>query len=352
MSPFFFLASVMEISAFSQEVIRTFPANDTIRYFSLVPSAASSEEHWMMIAKRIYRRRKKGHDYLVTWARCDSTLACLWEKAELLSRWYILQEANVAHNTAWFSAGDTLGAIGGRDDPNRRGRDGVRYVGIEKSLYVGPMSFRGSHPGCVERREGFDGKCEFDGKFSVARFRGRWYVYGRANTRANSTRGSFGGRHIQMALMDPSRKTLSSPFRLCRFAGYPEEPGPRDNIYFGAVKENPVDSTSLIGLFPVVSSTVGLSCVAVAFSSDGLSFSAMTPLFESRAVDDGQRTVDHPVDGFITEGNYVHFFVHAAVTDVGDPLVDGPPRIVRHSVHREYLTNLTRHARLRHRTIR
>lgn len=360
--------------AASQHPIYTFDANDTVRYFSLLrispPSWRRSEnvtEYWM-IAKRLQFSDlgRKSLDYLVLWQGChQATLGeCLARQPERLSAWHDRGEVNAAHNTAIFFAGATLWALGGRDDEHRHARTGVHYLArfrsrsavqrrINESAHAEvrgrnhrslPVAFRGTHHGCIERRSSFGGRCEFDGRFSAARRGSVWLIYGRANVAADSsTRGNFGGRHVQVTSFDPATGSISK-FQLCTFVGYPAEPRRNDNIYFAAVNPNPVDGgRTMLGLFPVTSTALQDPCVAIAISYDGVRFSRLVCAYKSTATPEG-RTTDHPVDGLVYEHPYVYFYVHVAVNDIANPLIHGPPRIIRRSIHFRYLQNFTRAA--------
>ena len=50
------------------------------------------------------------------------------------------------------------------------------------------------HPGCVERRQGYDGKCLFDGRFSLASMDNQTWLYARGNTNPEG-----GGRAVFVA---------------------------------------------------------------------------------------------------------------------------------------------------------
>lgn len=96
-------------------------------------------------------------------------------------------------------------------DPN--GRETV-HNGHETARHSTPgvlrPYLRGNHPGCVERREGA-GRCEFDGRFSVAVLGSRLLLYARANIVGQSISWHepkhpvFGGRHVQAGECDRRR---------------------------------------------------------------------------------------------------------------------------------------------------
>ena len=124
------------------------------------------------------------------------------------------------------------------------------------------LLLRGDHPGCVERRALFEGRCEFDGKLSLAATAdGRLHLYARANLNVQA-----GGRHVQVASAASPDSTFG-PFRTIRIEGYTPQSGARaggPDIYYAAVKPNPADGDrSLVGLFPVRTSHAAFIGLAV-----------------------------------------------------------------------------------------
>ena len=69
------------------------------------------------------------------------------------------------------------------------------------------LLFPGNHKGCVESRRGF-GACEFDGRFSLIHFRGRFLLYARANVPS---------RFVQITHSDDLKEW--SPFQLIDIEG-------------------------------------------------------------------------------------------------------------------------------------
>mmetsp|Transcript_29757 Transcript_29757/g.95990 ORF Transcript_29757/g.95990 Transcript_29757/m.95990 type:complete len:349 (-) Transcript_29757:443-1489(-) len=313
----------------SEVVVRVFEENETLRYVSLVRRS--------LVGKRLSGRR----EVLVRFRKCDEWLRCRQEKV-LSAPW------NVAHNAAAFEVGSKLVFLGGRDDARRKGRDGV---------YLWPpsrLAFRGDHRGCEERRPQFFGRCEFDGKFSVAAMPmgndDRYFLlYARANLASNAVRGSFGGRHVQVATFTMAPLFRLSPFRRLRILNYPDDPGRDDNIYFAAVNRNPVvlgERETFLGLFPVTSPT---PAIAIAVSKDGHTFASMTVLRPSTLTPDG-RTRDHPVDGLIVlpDQRLVLVFIQTDVPgiDLGASNATSAPRsrLLRIDLAFDYLANLTKAA--------
>lgn len=175
----------------------------------------------------------------------------------------------------------------------------------------------GTHGGCVECRHQNMGSCEFDGMLSFARFRGRYLIYARANLQR-----SHGGRFVQVATSeggDPAGPY--GPFRLLRIGGVAQPHAA--NIYFAAVKQNPIDPQTLLGLFPVaLSPGAGASLqprmddgvVGLSISCDGVSWSPLVVLTNSMAFEN--RSVDQPADGLLLRGNTVYATVHRNVPHI------------------------------------
>lgn len=117
---------------------------------------------------------------------------------------------NLSHNTAFTCSADGqhVVAYGGRRKFLRFRDIDLRERGIHVAIGTiatngGSVALQWSRPrlaltgsadsGCVERRSRVGPDCEFDGKLSVASWRGRTYLYARANI------AECGGRHVQMA---------------------------------------------------------------------------------------------------------------------------------------------------------
>ena len=178
----------------------------------------------------------------------------------------------------------------------------------------------GVHPNCIECRAVSAGACEFDGKLSVAFFRDRFYIYARANLERE-----HGGRFVQVAVSDGNDpRGPYGEFTLLRIAGY--DARSTGNIYFAAVKTNPIDNATLLGLFPVAlveNSAVreagtadgaagGLDgLIGLSISCNGLDWAPLLRLSRSRVV--SNRTVDQPVDGFLVRGSRVFAYLHRNV---------------------------------------
>jgi hypothetical protein len=108
----------------------------------------------------------------------------------------------------------------------------------------------GRHDGCIEKRRSFNNVCYFDGKLSLAWFRGRFFLYARANLKA-----AGGGRFLQVATSRSASLASGSghgfgPFALLTIQGYDSQ-GP-GNIYMAGIQRHPFgDPSLLLGLFAV-----------------------------------------------------------------------------------------------------
>ena len=240
----------------------------------------------------------------------------------------------------------------------RRGVEESSTATAEREARVRRV-FSGIHSSCIECRIGAHGACEFDGRISLTRFRGRFLIYARANT----NRGS-GGRYVQVARSvrdDPAGPYL--PFRLLTILGYQEAAMKAKDIYFAAVQPNPIDvDGTLLGLFPVAldrplprrahafnrpghadATSAGAhgGLVGLSISCDGLLWAPLVVLIASRVTQN--RTWDQPVDGFLTDGTSVFAFIHANVPGIAAPKAS--PGLVQVSLtDGGLLTNLTRAA--------
>ena len=110
---------------------------------------------------------------------------------------------------------------------------------------------RGRDLNCEDRRKGVE-VCEFDGKLSVTNFRGRTYIFGRANmaTERDSSVAfaDTGGRHVQVTSHEIGEPGKLVPFQTLQFDGFTI--GPENNIYFLTVMA--LRDEKLVGLFPAV----------------------------------------------------------------------------------------------------
>jgi len=179
----------------------------------------------------------------------------------------------------------------------------------------------GRDAGCIECRNGTLGACEFDGKFSFTRFRGRYLLFARANI----NRGK-GGRFVQVAVSkddDPSGDY--QPFTLLNIFGYKAAQMQNANIYFASVQPNPIDEqNTLLGLFPVALdkqlrppntfNRLIEGVVALSISCDGIEWAPLVALAASAVTE--SRLWDQPVDGFVRHGPTVFALIHKNVPGI------------------------------------
>ena len=200
--------------------------------------------------------------------------------------------------------------------------------------------FDGTHAGCVERR-GVGMPCEYDGKFSLAyhRAHGRFYLYSRANLKAE------GGRHVQVASSAPGQPTNFSAFAPLTISGY-DSNGP-GNIYLASVKSNPADQHggTMLGLFAVnlgkegEPNGVGKSFIGLSISCDGAFWAPLIVVIGCHGAHAG-RTYDHPVDGFDVHGDKVYVLLHRDVPGIS-PRWRTRARIEWHRLREPLLRRLT-----------
>lgn len=248
------------------------------------------------------------------------------------------------YNGVWMARGDSLSFakrehVAARlpaEELIRRG-DELSRPGASTWAESARWIFNGTHPGCVERRTrrfapmARLGACEFDGRLSLVHFRGSLRLYTRSNPAAH------GQRFVQTVSSSDGGAGWGS-FEFISIDGYDHAQG---DAYFFAVSVNPVHNESLLALYPLVHKFHG--CIAISASSDGLHWTAPTPL---RPCDvHGERTVHHPAEGFVREGKSVSMYIHENVPGTTSDVAPNkmkmdfhpylrlpPPRLVRHTI--------------------
>lgn len=162
----------------------------------------------------------------------------------------LLTNNSLSHNVAGVCVGEKVYLVGGQF---RRERDEAHWKGIwiaeadPKSLdsfvhiSTPRLMLRGDHEGCKEARGGFVKEhgpfCEFDGRFSVVHFRGRFILFARANLKDAY-------RAVQMTA---SKDLVTwSPFRVIQIR---EVNNFESNIYF-LVATVLKEEDRLAGYFP------------------------------------------------------------------------------------------------------
>lgn len=236
----------------------------------------------------------------------------------------------MSHNTAFMCApdGQTVlayggrrkslnGAFGFRDEPGilrAEGRLEARPGGAVSISWSTPSLVLDGSPasGCVEARSNVGTNCEFDGKLSVVRWRGRTLLYARANV------AECGGRHVQMTSSADGVRDWSR-WQLLEFEGGRGIGGrgqAASNLYFFAVR---AETVRLIAFFPTVVGNVG--GLFASTSDDGVRWRTPHRLLAS-SVKAEYRTEDYPVDGsgMLTKGSSAT----SLLVEVGVVLEHGP----------------------------
>ena len=233
----------------------------------------------------------------------------------------IIKEPFIAHNFVLRRVGTRFFGMGGigRKDGAEFAEAGIHLFTADSAAEIhsgrwlssaGSLIIRGDHPGCIEARPGWNGICEYDGKLSFVRMASAgsvvWHVFARTNLKPYG-----GGRFVQVA----NASSVQGPygaFQRVQIDGY-DEGGP-GNIYFAAVDNNPLDTETMLGLFPVNLGNEeeggngnGESFIALSLSCDGVHWSNLTRLVWSVGM--FGRTWDHPVDGVVLHGDNVYFMV-------------------------------------------
>ena len=223
-------------------------------------------------------------------------------------------------------------------------RENDTELGANHALHAGGQNghwrdvrllLTGKHPGCTERRDpavaplAYPHVCEFDGRFSLVRFRERYLLYGRANP------GLHGERYVQVTGSTDLRNW--SAFELIDVRGYHHSQG---DMYFFSVQVNPLDPHTLVALVPLVHRLRG--CLGLTASRDGLHWSEITPLIRCDVY--GERTAHHPVDGILVSGEHIDIYIHQNVPGITADTVTArgirrfpylrqpPPRLMRYRV--------------------
>ena len=202
----------------------------------------------------------------------------------------------------------------------------------------------GRHPGCSERFNRYAPTCYFDSKMSLARFKGKFLVFARANT---VERG--GGRFVQVA--ESAGDDPGGPygrFEMITIEGYTDIRS--GNIYTAVVREHPLEPRMLLGLFSVNEGQPGRvnkdgKCyIALSLSCDGRRWSRLVPLIPTAG--EKGRTFDQPVGGLVRRGASVHFYVQRDVPQIS-AAAPTESRLERYTFRGSALRQLTAAAKAR-----
>ena len=293
-----------------------------LRYFSVVRTAASANSEQPFSGMSVQGRTG-------TKQTGPGRFQTLQIGLDLEDASLIIDVSTVAHNFVLRRAGTRFFGMGGQGISNECNHKpggcqhsdtrGIRLFTADSAAEIhsgrwlssaGSVIIRGDHPGCIEARPGWNGLCEYDGKLSFVRMTSAgsvvWHVFARANLKLHG-----GGRFVQVANASSAQGPYGA-FQRIQIDGY-DEGGP-GNIYFAAVDNNPLDTETMLGLFPVNlgneeegSNGNGESFIALSLSCDGVHWSNLTRLVWT--IGKFGRTWDHPVDGVVLHRDNVYFMV-------------------------------------------
>ena len=244
------------------------PFNGTpSRYFTILDSGGGGGRTWLVWKDNVI----DGHLKFALLTGVDATEPSLARgDNQTLIGFYLYPQNRtrlLTHNTAFMVLDATLHAIGGRHNRLYKYKeDGVYRMNISLSdldkavqsesapsdrqfSWSTPTKiFDGHHLGCVDGRGNRDGVapfvehgvCEFDGRNAAVFFRGRYYLYARANP-------TLGRRFVQFTTSNDLQTW--SPFRSIRLEGVD---ACAVNIYTFAAQAHPLRSDRLIAFYPAV----------------------------------------------------------------------------------------------------
>lgn len=249
---------------------------------------------------------------------------------------------NMSHNAVVRCLGDgRLVAYGGRKKErhariilNERGvwraegRVATTAEGVAVAWQPPRLVLQGERStGCVDVRIAVGQQCEFDGKLSVAEWRGETWLFARANL------ALCGGRGVQATR---SADGVGGWSRWAPLVFEGVQTAAANNIYLFAAQPR---AGRLVGVFPAVLG--GRGGVWVSESRDGLHWSAPARMLRS-VVYPEWRTADYPVDAPLrlsaqasAERRELDVFVEVGVRlEHGDDLAKcaTPPQLCRYSV--------------------
>ena len=283
-------------------------SNSDLRYFSVVRTAESVNSEQPFDGMSVQGRTETPDGFRTV--QIDLAL----EGTSL-----IIKDPLVAHNFVLRRVGTRFIGMGGTGLQNGGAEEaGIRLFTADSAAEIhsgrwlnsaSSVIVRGDHPGCVEARPKWNGICEYDGKISFVRMTSAgsvvWHVFARTNLKPH------GGRFVQVASASSAQGPYGA-FQPIQIDGY-DEGGPGGNIYFAAVDNNPLDSETMLGLFPVnlgdekEGNGDGESFIALSLSCDGVHWSRLTKLVWS--IGRFGRTWDQPVDGVVLHGDNVYILV-------------------------------------------
>ena len=254
-------------------------------------------------------------------------------------------EERPAHNFATIIKDRRVHGFGGRARggtvlPKAYQRRGVHYFPPSQdplTFETGSIRITGRHAGCQELRR-TPVTCEWDGKLSAALFGSGVALFGRLNT-------AHGRRWVQVAVSNEIEGAFSA-FEPIRITGWNGCRVRRASIYYIVVEKNPVDTNTLIGLFPMHEER---RCyLALSFSCDAVHWSTPKPLIDLGCSREAGRVRDYPADGLVVRDDVVYYYIHSDMPTSNLVLNQDIPRdgsaLVRHALSVNWLRNASRDA--------
>lgn len=324
----------------ASKMVATLARGQAYRYFGLVDDGSVR----VFARNGVFPDGGGNLEHIVYFERSGPDLEGLQETSRL---W---MELGPAHNFGLHLHGEGFHVCGGRSHDFESGVVCYKANDVDEGLsgnFVKQSNvlLHVAHPGCRENvfvqcigNETTRGACheyggcEYDGKVSVAKLRGQYFLYVRMNT-------GKGRRFIQVAharsLYEPF-----SPLQPIKVKGWDECDVMRASVYFPSIHENPALENTLLGFFPVnwdwgeePTDFYDRECyLALSISCDGIHFSPFHKVLKNTCAQYG-RVLDLPVDGIVRRGDMVHLYVHRYMPMAGYALEsDFSPQLVRHTM--------------------
>ena len=346
----------------------------TERYSSLLSCAGQR----YLFSRRAYGVSKTSNRSELTWASDQNSWETIVRVQQIRDNHTVFgrpalsltSKAFMSHNAAFTCLnGQTIIGLGGRDRKRytfyqkmgwvRHLEQGVLMTGgwnptskrWSVSSNINQPLFDGHQAGCIEMRRGVHPVCEFDGRLSAATFKGKLFLYARANTRI------FGsGRAVQVTSHACGTATQNARDQLSclqssNWSAFQQlnlscAGTTCNDIYFAVV--SPQGEHALAALYPATwygcaqGDGNRSDChmqyrggIWLSFSRDGVSWSPGVKLMDS--IPFGGRTDDHPVSWQAeVDGGVTMHVEHGVLHRTSRGLPDDPKIGYRLPVHCEY----------------
>ena len=322
------------------EVLHRFAPGLAYRFFSVV----DLKEKVYLLARDGLWPNAAPDERLLLWVT-NEKLELTSEPAEVRLPLPEGVEERPAHNFAAIIRDGRVHGFGGRARggtvlPRDFQRRGVHYFPPSHqplTFETGSIRITGRHAGCQELRR-TPVTCEWDGKLSAALFGSGVALFGRLNT-------AHGRRWVQVAVSNEIEGAFSA-FEPIRITGWNGCRVRRASIYYIVVEKNPVDTNTLIGLFPMHEER---RCyLALSFSCDAVHWSTPKPLIDLGCSREAGRVRDYPADGLVVRDDVVYYYIHQDMPTSNLVVNQDIPRdgsaLVRHALDINWLRNASRDA--------